>query len=66
MKIPEAKEFENIDLVSSLFGEIVDVHSGSFGGTPITNVFTRYIDIIQTINKQSDSLDWTEHELLEL
>lgn len=62
----EAKDNENIDLASPLSGGIVDACSVSSGSASITDVFTQYMDLIQTTRKQSDRPDLTDHKILDL
>lgn len=62
----EAKEYENIDLVSPFSGEVVDVCCGKTEEAPVIYVSTQYVDQIQTIWKQNGRPGLIENKLLDL
>lgn len=62
----EAKDYENVDLVWSFFGEVVDVCCSNTKDALIIDFFTQYVNVVQTIRKQNCRPGWTKNKLLDL
>lgn len=62
----ERKDYATNDLESPFFGKNVDVCSANSKTASVTNVSTRYADLVRAIRKDNSRPSWTEGELLEL
>lgn len=62
----EGADYKNIDMVSPLFGEIVDTLTENSTFAPITEVFTQYMDPRNFIWKHFSHIGCTEKNLSKL
>lgn len=62
----EGKHYEEVSLISRLFGKIVEFCCGNSKSATVTDVFTQYAELIQTIRKPNTRPGWTAQELCDL
>lgn len=62
----EDSDYEQIDSMSLFFGECDDICFGFSSSASIIEVFTRYVDLTNSIFKRSGRPRWTNQELLDL
>lgn len=56
MYVQETKDYENIDIVSPVFGEVANSLCKNSETAPITEVFTMYSDLKNSIQRRVCSL----------
>lgn len=62
----KAKSIDYIDFVSQFSDEIVDVCCGYSSSAPLPDVFTKYVNILSSMNRQNCHPVCTEPELVQL
>lgn len=60
------RDYENLDLASPLFGEIVVVCCGNSSSAVVSEAFTQYAELVRTVRKTNKRSGQTEQKLCDV